>query len=877
MPSIRRRAAAFALLASSASPAFQQIPFDLPQVLSTSNATSFRRAADLNGDGALDLVALSGHAAVASYLVEVWHGDGGGGFQRVHSFALPSPHLGKYECAQLVDLSGDGRLDLVLCAEPPTGNVPVFVNVFAGLANGSFAATPIGIAIGGPVIALTVGDGDGDGVRDLAVLRRDPTNAAQRFARWILARPGASYVLGGELALPLGNEATLAALDLGADGDDDLACGSSSAAAFAIAESGAQGVLQSAGTWSLTTSFPLLQLGASDVAGDLDGDGDEDLLGFAVGTNRAATIPLLVGSAGTPVQGAALELSLTSGTRPIAAESIDWDGDGDRDLVWRNNSPQHPYGTITFFANDGAASFTLVAQLATRGDGPLVHLGDVDGDGRPDLIGARELYRGRARFPAGPTTSASLPFWNAVDLDDDGDQDRLGFDGSAMENDGSGAFAHREDRFPPSIVPAPAVRAFPVAVGDFDLDGRQDFVLQYQRPIPTFPGIVFDSHSLLFDDGRGSYREQHPATSGFALQVGSLQERTPVADLDGNGTGDFLAAIGVYFLQANGQFAPAVSLFAGATPIAAGDVDGDRDVDVLATQTFPYTQYLLFRNRGSGSFDPAVPLPFVPGSNPWLGALLDADDDGDLDFASATAAPEDDLLLYENVAGTFLAPLRFDTISGLVAIFRGDLDGDGRADLLASAETNAQQLVIVLRRSGPGLAFDPATIWSARGSARAASDLDGDGDIDLLGSLAHLSFLREGPNAGARLQVGLGVAGAPLLGTPGPVRITNGTLSHRLRQGLGGSVALWTIGLQSSALIDFPVQGVVTRNWPWLLAFAVPLTGAPNLPGDGRVDLELAVPALAGGLTFHHQAFVFDPTAPGQWRDSNALLLTVGF
>ncbi|HLY43549.1 MAG TPA: FG-GAP-like repeat-containing protein [Terracidiphilus sp.] len=114
-------------------------------------------AADLNGDGKLDLVISDGSGTVISYL-----GNGNGTFSAMTQF------LSIYASSIAVaDVTGDVIPDLV-CATPND------IQVYAGAGNGTFSAAPVYTSpqnLSGPV---QIGDVNGDGLPDIAVLDGSP-------------------------------------------------------------------------------------------------------------------------------------------------------------------------------------------------------------------------------------------------------------------------------------------------------------------------------------------------------------------------------------------------------------------------------------------------------------------------------------------------------------------------------------------------------------------------------------------------------------------------------------------------------------------------------------------------------------------------------
>jgi hypothetical protein len=126
-------------------------------------------AADYDGDGRLDLA----FSMYESNLVEVWKGDGKGGFapwRRTPSFGRIPYHL------KAGDLDSDGRPDIVVGNRSTSDNVVVLRNTPDRFVyDGSFGP---GTAKRGEVTAdeirdVYLADLDGDGILDLAAAARE--------------------------------------------------------------------------------------------------------------------------------------------------------------------------------------------------------------------------------------------------------------------------------------------------------------------------------------------------------------------------------------------------------------------------------------------------------------------------------------------------------------------------------------------------------------------------------------------------------------------------------------------------------------------------------------------------------------------------------
>jgi hypothetical protein len=166
--------------------------------------------ADLNRDGALDLVAVSGVAS-STRAVSVLLGNGAGSFGPTAYYSLD----GSPVSVQIADLNGDGTLDLaVACAGGG-------VSVLLGNSDGSFgpAAT---YAAGTHPTSVGVGDFNADGYPDLAV-----ANFGSNDVSVLLGRGDGSF--DAAIGYPVeSGPRSLAVSDLNGDGSPDLVVGNES-------------------------------------------------------------------------------------------------------------------------------------------------------------------------------------------------------------------------------------------------------------------------------------------------------------------------------------------------------------------------------------------------------------------------------------------------------------------------------------------------------------------------------------------------------------------------------------------------------------------------------------------------------------------------
>ena len=260
----------------------------------------------------------------------------------------------------------------------------------------------------------------------------------------------------------------------------------------------------------LTSTPETARTGHGVVVGDFNGDRRPDL--FLVYNQFPSRLLFGDAKGGFTDSGRAIGPPGLSGTSAKAAD-VDLDGDLDVFVTYYLERAR-------LYINDGTGS--LAASDQTFYDG--IAVGDLDGDGDPDIISRRE---------EGP---ASL--W----LNDKGRfvlQDR-GLD----VGEGAGS----------------------ISLVDTDADGDLDlFVLGRTA-----------ASSLWENDGRASFRK-----SAQAFNSGT---RTTAGDIDLDGRVDLVIGSVVWLNRGGGRFEEAQSLSLGmSTVLELVDIDGDGDLDLLAT------------------------------------------------------------------------------------------------------------------------------------------------------------------------------------------------------------------------------------------------------------------------------------------------------
>ncbi|WP_164928565.1 FG-GAP-like repeat-containing protein [Gloeobacter violaceus] len=328
--------------------------------------------------------------------------------------------------------------------------------------------------------------------------------------------------------------------------------------------------------------------------GDINGDGDLDLVTANIGNNTLSA--LLGGGDGTFA--AARNFAAAGGTCAVATG--DFDGDGDLDLAAANRFADN----ISVLSGNGNGTFGAARNYLVDGSFPTgVAAGDLDGDGDLDLVSANRY-------------SANI---------------------SLFKNNGNGTFGI------PRSLPLPAGPA-EVIFADIDEDGDPDLVVA---------NIFSASVSVLLNDGKGTFA----AARNFAAAGGTsgvvVGDFNGDGDLDMAATSRIADKVSVMLGDGTGSFGPAQNFVVGDYPvaIAMGDLDKDGDLDLITSNRRPASNVEVLINNGSANFSATQIFPAGGEGATYIG-VGDLDEDGDLDVAVANGTASNVGVLLNTGDGT---------------------------------------------------------------------------------------------------------------------------------------------------------------------------------------------------------------------------------
>jgi hypothetical protein len=354
--------------------------------------------ADVNGDGIPDLIVANWctNSGCTASSVGVLLGNGDGTFKT----AVAYPSGGLYADSVAVgDFNGDGKPDIVVgnCGYPKittcdlasNGNVAVLLNT----GNGTFASA-VPYSLGTNIGAASVAVADlGNGTLDLIVAAGSATGSTVD----VLVGNGdgtfksaVPYNSGGFTAL------SVTVADVNGDNKPDLVVANWCTDNTCVASS--VGVLlgKGDGTFDAAVAYDSGGFLANSVAiGDVNGDGKPDVVVGNANTSTtvsAGNVGVLLGNGDGTFQTAVPYSRAGVGATSVVISDVN--GDGKLDLAVANCGTTgmgcgHADGDLVTLLGNGDGTFQAPVSHGSGGNSPFgLAVGDVNGDGRPDLVAA---------------------------------------------------------------------------------------------------------------------------------------------------------------------------------------------------------------------------------------------------------------------------------------------------------------------------------------------------------------------------------------------------------------------------------------------------------------------------------------------------------
>ena len=678
------------------------------------NSRILMAAGDIDGDGKKDIVYSTGNDSIC--VIRNTSTTGSVNFSAPVFFmsdnTLPTNQVNG---VAIGDLDGDGKADIVSTNQ--NYSISVFHNTASpgSITTGSLS-TPMMITIPGSIyyflpVGVAIGDIDGDGKPELAVT----TNTSEIDIFPNISTPGtislgAAVTIvsnGGYVLIPypymgdtlFSRSAGVCFNDIDGDGKLDLVVANNYVNSISVLRNTATPGTINAGSFAAGVAFPSAYDAAAIAAGDFDGDGKTDLA--------------VTGGYASSIFGFVYDMSV---------------------YIYRNTSSP---GVIN------GSSFVVTTTPVGGNDMRGIAVGDLDGDGKPDLVTSIMLDNNVSVLRNAPVAPVVITSVNPI----------IAAPGTTATITGNNFGTTAAD----NIVYFGATRATVAAASATSLSVTVPLGATYERVsainatnglgaysdgtfLPTFNDPLCVPGTVIFES---------PVM--FPSSDITMPRRVRISDIDGDGKADAIVNMDsgfVYYRNTSASGTIDSSSFAapvrfGSVPysfgITVGDVDGDGKPDVV---TGTWLGFVIYRNTsapGSASFAPPVFFPDGVGGGLVSFAIADMNGDGKADIVAGSGSVGASIFWNTGTAGVIdsssMTPAADYTLSDGAwseSIAVGDIDGDGRPDI---AVTNTVNKVFVYRNSLQGFDFYPTALTLGTPSAYindiVIADVDGDGKPDI--------------------------------------------------------------------------------------------------------------------------------------------------
>lgn len=366
-----------------------------------------------------------------------------------------------------------------------------------------------------------------------------------------------------------------------------------------------------------------------------------------------------------------------TGQNPQYVAVGDLNNDGAPDAVVVNNTS----GTVSVLLNkhDGTGSFNQPATYAVGTSPSWAAIGDVNGDGKPDIIVSN-------------VTSGTI---------------------SVLLNKGDGTLqaASSYNVLPAGVTGTPSPTA--VAIGDVNNDGKPDVVVANSGT---------NNVSVLINNGQGAFTASAAYTVGNAPDSISLAKFTSGANVDIMTANKSGRNVSVLLGNGDGTFQAAKNTPAGYVPYSAipRDIDGDGRMDVVVCDNMGQASGInVLKGNGDGTFQKAV--YYVGGKSPIAVAVGDFNGDGRPDVATANTGTQDVSLFLNAGSATFAAPATLAPGVTHLGVAVADCDGDGNQDIILANTPSGVTVLLNITAYVQSVTLQPTTIVTGSSSTMTVS------------------------------------------------------------------------------------------------------------------------------------------------------------
>jgi len=423
-------------------------------------------AADINGDGKLDLV-LQGDATVA----QIYLGNGNGTFSNASTYVVSqSQGLG----VAVADFNLDGKLDIAV------GNA-----LLLGNGNGTFQGVPFGTIPGtgelslDTVRAAVIGQFDNAHAPGVAVLS-NRTISPSSYHVYILSNDGSGMLsLSHTYAIQAPGQ-EISATDLNGDGNLDLVVTGLDTTGWSYTILLGNGD----GSFQAPAFYPqyVQSLDPFIAVADFNGDSKADL---AIAAGNSQNLAVLLGNGDGTFMPPVYYYD-AQGSTPFPLLTADFNSDGKVDIAV-GATVGSIFQTAILNGNGDGTFQPAVFPASLSNFGALSTI-DLNGDGKPDLVSGNQvaLGNGDGTFTELPPIGSNIFVVGLADLNGDGKRDAV----SSFSGGGSGGavsgvlLGNGGGTFGPIInIPNSGALPFSSLIADMNGDGRPDLLFLWTSSV----------------------------------------------------------------------------------------------------------------------------------------------------------------------------------------------------------------------------------------------------------------------------------------------------------------------------------------------------------------------------------------------------------
>jgi hypothetical protein len=357
----------------------------------------------------------------------------------------------------------------------------------------------------------------------------------------------------------------------------------------------------------------------------------------------------------------------------------------------------------TITTNDIASKLDFTTATSPS----AVAVGDIDGDGKPDVVTANSSNGPNISVLRNTSTSNTITFASKTDI----------------------------------FISA---QPYSIAISDLDGDGKLDIAIANQYS--TVISVLRNTSSL------GAISFATIADFSISSSYSSSLPFVSIGDVNGDSKPDLICISSagnnnVSVLRNTSSigaisFATSIDFTTGNSPksIALGDIDGDNKIDIAITNDGANTVSVLRNTSTTNNISFANKVDFSVETNPCSIAIGDLSGDGKLDLAIANfsfSSGGHNISILKNTSTTgvvsFASKVNIATGTNPSSICIGDINGDGKPDLAVTNRGNST-VSVLQNKGGIDTINFPTKVNKTTGSnpnSVMICDIDGDGKLDL--------------------------------------------------------------------------------------------------------------------------------------------------